>query len=138
MSTLAQLVTDGLAAHTALTTQTATAATATAHTAVPLAGGGIIDTATNLNSSTQTLLRAGSITVAVLFVIMAAIKSRGAAAAVIISGAVAAVFCYIVFNVTDLQNKVTTDINGGLGPAISAPPTPGPASGTGTGQVNDR
>lgn len=80
------------------------------------AGGGIIDWLTGKNAAVQTLGRGFSITAGIIFVIYQALISRGAMARVIIAGIAAGIFIWIVFNVTDLKDRVGNEVN-----AIRAP-----------------
>ncbi|MDP3893616.1 hypothetical protein [Nocardioides sp.] len=61
------------------------------------------------------LFRGFSLVAGIGFVIVQAIISRGAMARIIISGLAAALFIYIVFNVTDLSDRVDNELS-------SAPP----------------
>lgn len=79
----------------------------------PLAAdGGILDWLNAKNTSTQQLFRGLSYTVGIGFVILVAIKARGAMAAIITSGIAAAIFIWIVNNVTDVSDRVDSEING--------------------------
>jgi hypothetical protein len=80
-------------------------------------GAGFLDLINNKNSQAQTVIRAVTITLAICFVILNAIASRGAMGRIIISSISAALFCWIVWNITDLQDRMDTELN-------SAPPGP--------------
>lgn len=84
----------------------------TAHTATLLAGTGILDTANTKAAAIQVTLRAGAGVGALFFVIKNAISSGGAIARIVVAGLAAGVFMWIVFNVTDLQNRVGTEVTG--------------------------
>lgn len=80
--------------------------------AVQAAGGdGILDWLTNKNSQTQTLVRAMVVTLAIVFVVWQAVVSRMAMARVIIAGVTAGMFVWIVWNVTDLKDRVGNEVN---------------------------
>lgn len=74
--------------------------------------GGIIDWLTNKTSAVQGLFRVFSVVGGMGFVIYQALASRGAFARIIIAGIAAAVFVWIVFNVTSLQGRVGNEVNG--------------------------
>lgn len=78
---------------------------------VPMESGGILDWLGAKNASTQSLFRALSITAGIGFVLYQAIVSRGALARVIVSGIAAAVFIWIVHNVTDVSDRVNNEVN---------------------------
>ena len=84
----------------------------TAHAAALLAGTGILDTANTKAAAVQVTLRLGAGVGALFFVIKNAISSGGAISRIVVAGAAAGVFMWIVFNVTDLQNRVGTEVNG--------------------------
>ena len=79
---------------------------------------GLLDWATTKNSETQTLMRAVSITAAIVFVIWQAVASRMAMARVIISGVSAGLLVWMVFNVTDVSDRVDNEVN-----SLPSPPT---------------
>ena len=87
--------------------------TVTAHlsAAVPAAGDGILNWIGDKNAETLTMLRAVAVTLAIVFVIWQALASRGAMARVIMAGLAAGVFVWIVFNVTDLRDRVDQEVN---------------------------
>mgnify|MGYP005811948725 CR=1 FL=1 len=85
---------------------------------VQAAGGGILDWVNSKSSELQTVGRGLAVTFGILFVLFQAIISRGAMARIIISGLAAAIFVWMVWNVTDLQERVDNEIN-------AAPPPPG-------------
>ena len=79
--------------------------------AVPVpTGTGILDTLTTKNDEVKTLLRAFSSVAGILFVIINAIKSGGALGRIVVSGLCAGVFVWIVFNVTELKDRVNTEV----------------------------
>jgi hypothetical protein len=80
-------------------------------------GEGIIDWLTGKNAAVQSLARAIAVTFAILFVLYQAFLSRGALARIIVSGIAAAVFVWIVWNVTSLQDRVDQEVNAGRAPA---------------------
>lgn len=104
-----------------VTSEVTTHAATAGHTlaaAVPMAGGdGIIDWLTGKNAAVQTLGRGFSITAGIIFVIYQAFVSRGAMARVIIAGIAAGIFIWIVFNVTDLKDRVNNEVNALHAPA---------------------
>jgi hypothetical protein len=83
---------------------------------IPLAGEGILDLLTSKNSAVQTFLRALTVTLGIIFVIYQAVVSRGALARILISALAAALFIWIVFNVTALQTRVDNEVNADGGP----------------------
>lgn len=89
--------------------------------AAPGAGGGsgtgLIDWVTSKNAAIQSLGRGMSITFAIIFVIYQAILSRGAMARVIVAGLAAAIFVWIVWNVTSLKDRVDNEVNALRSPA---------------------
>jgi hypothetical protein len=81
-------------------------------TMVLAAGGdGLIDWGNTKVNELGGLLRAFSVVAGIGFVIFQAIVSRGAMARIIISGLAAAVFIWIVWNVTDLSDRVSNEVN---------------------------
>jgi hypothetical protein len=77
------------------------------------------------------LFRSVSVVAGIGFVILQAIKSGGAIARIVISGIAAGIFVWIVFNVTDLRDRVDSEVNAAapVSAAPSAQPPPGPVSG---------
>lgn len=81
---------------------------------LPAAGGdGVLDWLTNKNAEAQTLLRAFAVTAGILFVIIQAVASRGAMARIIISALAAGVFVWVVWNITDLKDRVGNEVGQG-------------------------
>jgi hypothetical protein len=80
-------------------------------TLIPLDSTGVLDWITGKNKQAQTAVRALAITVAIIFVMYQAVASRLAMARVIVSGLVAGIFVWIVFNVTALQARVNNEVN---------------------------
>lgn len=80
---------------------------------VPLETDGVIDWVNQKNTEALTAIRAVSITVAVIFLIVVAVKSRMAMAAVVVAGVAAAIFVFIVFNVTSASDRVKTEMTAG-------------------------
>lgn len=99
-------------------------------------GDGLIDWGNTKVNEVGTLFRGLSIVVGIGFVIFQAISSRGAMARVIIAGLAAAVFIWIVFNVTELRDRVGDEVNSApaaqLQSAATMPPhdtvSPAPAA----------
>ena len=85
--------------------------------APPASGEGILDWLTSKNSQTQTLLRAVAVTLAIIFVIVQAVASRGAMARIIISLVAAGIFVWGVWSVTDIKDRVDNEVNAS-GPAV--------------------
>lgn len=81
--------------------------------ALPAAGSstGILDWLTTKLADLQALFRTLSVVGGMGFVIWQGIQSRGAMARIIIAGIAAAVFIWIVWNVTNLQNRVGNEVN---------------------------
>ena len=84
---------------------------ATQATTTVLAADGIIDTVQGRAVALQGLLRVIASVCSVGFVIYQAISSRGAMARILISGLAAGVFVWIVFNVTELSDRVDNEVN---------------------------
>ena len=80
-------------------------------TVTVLAGTGFFDTATEKIGDLGTLFRALAAVAGMGFVVFQAISSRGAIARILVSGLAAGLFVWIVFNVTDLQNRVDDEVN---------------------------
>lgn len=78
---------------------------------LPMAGDDIIGFTQDKVNAVGSLFRAGAIVIAIGFVIFQAIASRGAMARIVVSGVAAAVFVWIVFNVTDLKDRVDNEMN---------------------------
>ncbi len=94
--------------------------TETAQTTV-MAGDGILDFLDVKVGEVGSLLRTFSIVAGIGFVVWQAIASRGAMARIVISGLSAAVFVWIVFNVTELSNRVDNEVNAaGVVPAAAS------------------
>lgn len=95
--------------------------------ALPAAGSstGILDWLTTKLADLQALFRTLSVVGGMGFVIWQGIQSRGAMARIIIAGIAAAVFIWIVWNVTNLQNRVGNEVNAsGTYSQVVAHPTP--------------
>lgn len=75
------------------------------------AADGVFDWAGEKIQALEVLFRAFAVVAAVFFVIYRAIVTKGAFSAIVIAGVAAAVFVYIVWNVTDLQQRVDTEVN---------------------------
>lgn len=86
---------------------------------VPMAGDDIIGFTQDKVNAVGSLFRTGSIVIAIGFVLFQTIVSRGAMARIIVSGVAAAVFVWIVFNVTDLKDRVDNEMNSA--PVVGAP-----------------
>jgi hypothetical protein len=86
------------------------------HYAVTLAppsggtSGGILDWGNGKVAQLGTFFRGFSIVGGVGFVIFQALASRGAFSRIIVSGLAAAVFIWIVWNVTDLRDRVGKEL----------------------------
>lgn len=81
-------------------------------TLIPMAGGtGILDLLSSKNTAVQTFLRGLAVTLGIIFVIYQGVVSRGALARIIVSALAAALFIWIVFNVTALQTRVDNELN---------------------------
>lgn len=78
---------------------------------VQAASEGVFDLATEKVDALMVLLRAFAVVVAVIFIIYRAIATKGAMAAIVIAAAAGALFVYAVWNVTDLQGRVSNEIN---------------------------
>ncbi len=76
-----------------------------------LACAGILDCATTKVEELRIFFRGFSVVAGIGFVIFQALASRGAFARIIISGLAAGVFIWIVWNVTDLRDRVGKEID---------------------------
>lgn len=85
--------------------------------------GGIFDWITTKNTQALTAIRAVAVTIAVIFVVWAAISSRGSFVKILMAGIAAGVMLYIIFNVTDIQDRVGNEVNSAS--AITATYYPG-------------
>lgn len=85
---------------------------------IPLDGTGILDWVDSKNTAVQTTLRGLAITLAIVFVVWAAVSSRGALARIVVSALVAGLFVWIVFNVTALKSRVDNEVNGSSGSVV--------------------
>lgn len=88
------------------------------HTTTVLAGTGLLDTANEKAAAVQVTLRAVAAVGSIFFVIKNAISSGGAIARIAISAVAAGAFMWIVFNVTDLQNRVGNEVKPAAAPVI--------------------
>ena len=82
--------------------------------AAPPGGGGsagLLDWLTAKLSELQSVFRLLSVVGGMGFVIWQAVASRGAMARIIISGLAAALFVWIVWNITGLQARVENEVN---------------------------
>ena len=80
-------------------------------------GDGLLDWLTAKNGQTQTVLRGLAVTLGIIFVIWAAVASRGAMARIIIAIVAAGVFIWGVFNVTSIKDRVGNEVNAS-GPSV--------------------
>jgi len=78
--------------------------------AVLAAGDGILDWGNTKVAELGTFFRGFSVVAGIGFVIFQALASRGAFARIIISGLAAGVFIWIVWNVTDLRDRVDREV----------------------------
>ena len=93
-----------------------------AATVLPMAGDDLIGFAGEKVNAVGVLLRTFSVVAGIAFVIMQAISSRGAMARIVISGLSAGLFIWIVFNVTDLKDRVDNEMNSAPAPgAVTTP-----------------
>lgn len=93
------------------------------HATTLLAGTGLLDTANTKAAAIQVTLRALAGVGSLYFVIKHAISSGGAIARIVVAGLAAGVFMWIVFNVTDLQNRVGTEVTGALSSTSDTAPS---------------
>ncbi len=99
-------------------------------------GTGILDCLTAKTTELGTLFRALASVAGVGFVLWQGISSRGAMARILISGLAAGVFVWIVFNVTNLQNRVQDEVGA---PAVHLHRDPGAVTGfTAAGKLPGR
>lgn len=95
----------------------------------PVTGdGGWFDWAETLNSDTQNLLKGVAITLGIVFVIIAGVKSHGSMARIIIAAFAAGIFVWVVWNITSVKDKVGNDINALAPPEVVATTFMEPAS----------
>ncbi len=93
----------------------------TMHATTVLAADGILDTISAKATEAQGVLRVIASVASIGFVIYQAISSRGAMARILVSGLAAGVFVWIVFNVTELSNRVDNEVNAaGVVPAAAS------------------
>lgn len=90
------------------------------HVLAAAGGDGILDWSNGKIGEAGGLMRGLSVVVGIGFVIFQAIASRGAMARIIMSGLAAAVFIWIVFNVTSLRDRVDNEINSAPDPGQSS------------------
>lgn len=84
-----------------------------------LPAGDLIDIAGQQTDAVRGLLRAFSAVAGILFVIVNWIKSGGALGRVIVCGIAAGAFVWIVWNVSDLRDKVGSEFDAqGPAPAV--------------------
>lgn len=76
-----------------------------------LAGEGFLDTISEKLTDLEGVLRLFAAVAGIGFVVYQGVSSRGAMARILVSGLAAGVFVWIVFNVTNLQNRVDSEIN---------------------------
>lgn len=79
--------------------------------ATPMAADGILDWIGAKNAQAISMLRAVGVTLGILFVIWQALASRGAMARIITAGLAAGVFIWVVWNVTDLRDRIDDEVN---------------------------
>ena len=92
----------------------------TTHATTVLAADGILDTISAKATEAQAVLRVIASVASIGFVIYQAISSRGAMARILVSGLAAGVFVWIVFNVTELSDRVDNEVNAaGVVPAAA-------------------
>lgn len=75
-------------------------------------------------SELGTLFRSFSVIAGIGFVIFQAIRSGGAMARIVISGIAAGIFIWIVFNVTELRDRVGNEVNSAPTVVLEQPPPP--------------
>ena len=76
----------------------------------PGGGGGLLDWGNGKVAEVGTFFRGLSVVAGIGFVIFQALVSRGAFSRIVVSGLAAAVFIWIVWNVTDLKERVGKDL----------------------------
>lgn len=90
--------------------------------AAPPGGGsgqGLLDWLTGKLTELQSTFRLLSVVGGMGFVIWQAISSRGAMARIIVSGLAAALFVWIVWNITNLQDRVDHEVKASSGASTS-------------------
>jgi len=90
-------------------------------TVMAAGSGGLLDWVNQKNAETLTAVRGLAGTVAVIFVIWSWIQSRGRMIAIILAGITAAIGFFIVWNVTDISDRVDTEVNGAPGHSVMVP-----------------
>lgn len=93
----------------------------TMHATTVLAADGILDTISAKATEAQGVLRVIASVASIGFVIYQAISSRGAMARILVSGLAAGVFVWIVFNVTELSDRVDNEVNAAGVAPVAAP-----------------
>lgn len=87
--------------------------------------GGIFDWITTKNTQALTAIRAVAVTIAVIFVVWAGIRTKGSFVAILLAGITAGILLWIVVNVTDIQDRVGDEVNSATAPAITISQYPG-------------
>lgn len=72
--------------------------------------GGLFDLASNKINTAMTVVRAFASLAAIGFVVWRGIKTSGAFGAIVIAGLCAGAFVWIVFNVTEIKNRVGSEV----------------------------
>jgi hypothetical protein len=89
-----------------------------------VASGGIIDLLSNKATALNGLFRLVSVVFGAGFVMWHGVVSRGAVARILIAGVAAGFFVWLVWNVTDVKNRVQNEVNSAPAPLISSVSAP--------------
>lgn len=72
---------------------------------------GVLDWVDDASARTLTTARGVAIAAAVIFVIVVMVSSKMAMTKIIVAGLSAGVFVWIIYNVTDLRDRVDSEVN---------------------------
>lgn len=88
--------------------------------------GGILDWIDSASGRALTTARGVALAAAVIFVIIIMVTSKMAMTRVILAGLSAGVFVWIIYNVTEIRDRVDTEVNastrGGITQVVESPP----------------
>jgi hypothetical protein len=80
---------------------------------IPMETKGILDLLSSKNSAVQILLRGLAVTLGIIFVVYHGVVSRGAIARIVVAGLAAALFIWIVFNITSIKGRLDNEVSAG-------------------------
>lgn len=88
------------------------------HTLTSLFGAeGLLDLGTEKINGLTTLLRGLSVLMGIGFLIFRGFQTKGAMAAIVVAGLAAGLFIWLVFNVTNIKDRVDAELNAAPAPA---------------------